>query len=266
MIQMNSNKRIIKMKELVKYINEMHNSEYNADKYKEDKRHEPLKKLAQVYVDYVSIDKIKESVDNAIEETNKLLKLMNDNGISEFVNGQMLGRIIERKLALSIGDSWTGFKFQQGQEASEDKDIECKTVPQELIDKIKNLDIKLNDLVNLNNAHGYGIELKCSQGSGITGNKSYALDIADGNSKSTKSCKDAFYILINYKAPVEIPISVNDIDSESIKKLGKTEFKISSYNVYFGFIEQNDWVYGDKGNAASLKMGILKEKRLIKIN
>ena len=258
------------MKELVKFINEMHNSEYNADKYKEDKRHEPLKKLAQVYVDYVSIDKIKTSVDHAIEETNKLLKIMKDNGLSEFVNGQMLGRIIERKLALSIGNSWDGFKFHQGQEASDDKDIECETVPQEFkrkfIDKIKSLGIKLNDLIDLNNAHSYGIELKCCQSSGITGNKSYALDIADANGKNTKSCKDAFYILINYKAPVEIPISVNDVDSNSVKKIGQTEFKILSYSVYFGFIEQNDWVYGDKGNAASLKMGILKEKRLIKVN
>lgn len=253
------------MKQLNTFISEMHNSKYNADEYKEDKRHEPLKKLAETYVDYVSISNIKKSVDEAIDETNKLLKLMYDNGIAEFVNGQMLGRIIERKLAQSIGESWDGFKFKQGSEASEDKDIECENVPKEFIDKIKNLNIELNSSINLDKPHAYGIELKCSQGAGITGNKSYALDISDENSKSTKSCKDAFYILINYKAPVEIPISASDVDSTSAKKIKENNFSITSYNVHFGFIEQNDWVYGDKGNAASLKMGILKEKRLIKI-
>lgn len=257
------------MKTLNNYIYEMHNSEYNAEKYKNNSRHKPLQILAQEYINYVSIDKMKESIDNAIIETNKLLKLMHENGISEFVNGQMLGRIIERKLANAIGTSWKGFKFVQGSEASEDKDIECREAPKEFIDKmndkIKSLNIDLNKLINLDNAHAYGIELKCSQGSGITGNKSYALDIADNTGKNTKSCKDAFYILINYKAPVEIPLTVDDQSSEDVKNNLHENFIITTYSAHFGFIEQNDWVYGDKGNAASLKMGILKEKRLIEI-
>ena len=249
------------MKNLNNYIYEMFNKHYNAEEYKKDTRHNDLKDIAQAYIDAIGGKyALLKCVDNAIKETNKILQLLYDNGISEFVNGQMLGRIIERKLAESI--DLDGITYKQGKEASNDKDIECTSVSEIIKDKVKKL--ASNKLkVNLDEPHAYGIELKCSQGSGITGNKSYAIDIDDG--KGTKSSKDAFYILINYKGPIEIVDTVDDQSSEDVKDNLHKKFIITSYSAHFGFIEQNDWVYGEKGNAASLKMGILKEKRLIKI-
>ena len=249
------------MKHLNNYIYEMSNKHYNADEYKKDTRHNDLKDIAQAYIDAIGgKDALFKCVDNAIKKTNKILQLLYDNGISEFVNGQMLGRIIERKLAQSM--DLDGITYEQGKEASNDKDIECTSVSDNIKDKVKKLaNNKLK--VNLDEPHAYGIELKCSQGSGITGNKSYAIDIDDG--KGTKSSKDAFYILINYKGPIEIADTVDDQSSEDVKDNLHKKFIITIYSVHFGFIEQNDWVYGEKGNAASLKMGILKEKRLIKI-
>lgn len=249
------------MKNLNNYICEIFNKDYNADEYKNNTRHNDLKDIAQAYIDAIGgTNALFKCVDKAIQETNKILQLLYNNGISEFVNGQMLGRIIERKLAESI--DLDGITYEQGKEASNDKDIECTSVSDDIKDKVKK--IAGNKLkVNLDKPHAYGIELKCSQGSGITGNKSYAIDIDDG--KGIKSSKDAFYILINYKGPIEITDTVDDQSSEDIKNNLHKKFIITNYSAHFGFIEQNDWVYGEKGNAASLKMGILKEKRLIKI-
>lgn len=261
------------MKSLKQFIYEMYNKDYDAKKYEGSESHKKYKTLAKKYLTIVGgsksipedekalnnnaqngIEIFKGCIQNAIDETNKILKIFSDNGIAGFVNGQMLGRIVEAKLAESMKDV-KGFTFEQGSEASNDKDIECKECPKELFE------LGLGDY-----AHFYGIELKCSQGTGITGNKSYALDVADGEGKSTKSNKNAFYFLINYKAPIEIPQTVDGQTSKDVaNNIKVNNFAITKYTCYFGFIEQNDWVYGDKGNAASLKMGILKNKRLIPI-
>lgn len=246
------------MKPLKQFISEMHIKDYNEDEYSKDENHTKYKDLAEKYIEFATKTKnaddgakeFKKFVDTAIIKTNEVLKIFANNGISGFVNGQLIGRIIEAKLVESL--NFKDFKFEQGVEISDNKDITCIKVSE--------------DFLNLGGPSAYGIEVKCSQGTEITGNKSYAMDVTTNSKDSIKSNKDSFYLLINYKAPSKIPQTVDDQTIKDVANINKVkDFAITDYTCYFGFITQNDWIYGDTGNSSRLKMKVLKNKRLVKI-
>lgn len=238
------------MKSLVSFINEMHKKDYDAEKYENPETHKKYKDMAEKYVKYCGKENFKACIDKAIIETNKVLRIFLQNGITGFVNGQLIGHIIETKLVESL--NFEGFTFKQGREISDNKDITCIKVSK--------------DFLELGNPAAYGIEVKCSQGTGITGNKSYALDVTTDSKDKIKPNKDSFYLLINYTSNIKIPQTIDDQNAETIIVNNNVEsFGIKLKSCYFGYIEQNDWMYGDTGNSASLKMPALKKHRLIEI-
>ena len=242
------------------YVNlwETYNKDFNKEEYKNSNRHDMLKQFAELYLECVGgVNVLYDCVKDAIDKTNGVLQILYDNDIIQYIQGQTIARVIEGKLAESI--NLDNIEFEHGKENRYDKDLECINISKDVKHKFKDF-VKNNDIkFDVDDTHSYGLEIKTSQGSGITGNKSYAVD--EGGKKS----KNGFYILINYKAPIEIPESVDDQTSDSVKELVGVKFKIKSFDSYFGYIEQSDWVASEHGNAASLQMKILKEKRLIKL-
>lgn len=171
----------------------------------------------------------------------------------EFLNGQALGRIFENILADKINKyTPAGFIYKQGTEASFDKDIDCVSIPtnfnllndvedKELIEYLKYhwSGKGKSDKEFFKSPKYFGIELKTSQSSGATGNKTYAASEHDENSKS----KSAFYIIINYKKP------------------SGPSYSITGVKAYFGFLDQMDWsFYADKTGTATINKNILKTR------
>lgn len=234
------------MKSLQFYLNEGHTSTYDKQEYMDNPKHEIYKQYALDYLSVLNSDgQLYTCIKEAINSTNDVFDVFYSNGISGFLNGQMVGRIIETNLADQM-KSINGFAYSQGQENSSEKDINCTVMPEDFdIDGIESL------------PYNYGIELKCSKGKGITGNKSYAKDI---NGRKDKA---SFYILINYEWPTDLPENNEDVTQADL--LNEYKFNIKSYTAYFCYLDKDDWWYGDKGNAASLKMGVLKQKRLLEI-
>lgn len=135
------------------------------------------------YLDMLGEENLKTVIEKAISDSNEVIKTFKDENILEFINGHVIGRIIEKKLANRMKNI-NGFNYLQGRENRTDKDIICVKSP----DKAKE-------------SSYYSLECKTSIGSGITGNKSYAKDAPSENSKD----KNSFYILINnYKRVDEI--------------------------------------------------------------
>lgn len=232
------------MKNLQQYLNEGHTSTYNKNEYLKSKDHDKYKQYAIDYLDVLNADyKLHNCIIEAIKQTNKILDIFYTNKISKFLTGKMIGKFIETGLAENMTNV-NGFEFEQGQENGIDKDIKCKKVPS---------GFTINGL-NFPDESGFSIELKTSKSNSFTGNKSYAQD-AD-----SKKSKDSFYILIKYKLSKELPE-----DNEQNPNKNNFRLKITEFKAYFGYLTQNDWWYGDKGNAASLKTGVLKDKRLIEI-
>ena len=199
-----------------------------------------ITEMTQQYINLLGENNILDAVRDALEnKTNNILDIFNKNSITEFVNGQMLGRIIEKNLA--SGRTIGGFAFRQGSEGRDEKDIECVSIGGQRLDE------KFNEIIgNVDDAHNYGIELKCTQGSRPVGNKSYAIDVTDD---STKKMKQSFYIIIT-----------------NIKwGKGTANLRINSYNVYFAFLQQKDWVGANKGNSASIRPDVWKSDRIIQL-
>jgi len=258
-----------KLNDYIKIISEAENNQGmnwadDMENYLKDNKHSIYGALANAYIENVfSKEQLLQFVENGISKTNNILKIFGDNDISEFVNGQMLGRIIEKNLAESFPHNEDGFNYKQGSEGDSDKDINCVGAPKEVINTLKkyildNPDIPEENHIKNINTNFFGIELKCSQGSDIVGNKSYAID---GDGKKEKS---SFYLLINYKLNENIPNNASE--SQENKQINKKYLSIDKYSVYFGYITSDCWWYGNKGNAASLKLSKLKEtNRLIEI-
>ena len=170
---------------------------------------------------------------------------MNDNHISSFINAKMISGIIEHYLADEMSNI-NGFTFEQGKENSENKDICCKKINNKILEE----DI-FNDIDN--ELKFFSIELKCTtRKSSITGNKSYAIDKSEKSQKN----KQSFYILITY-----------DYSFDENKNI-----TIKLRNAYFGYIVQDDWIYGDTGNSSELRIKDLlhsdenkKNNRIIQI-
>ena len=232
------------MKNLQQYLNEGHKSTYDKKSYEESESHAIYKQYATDYLAALNEDyKLHACISEAIKKTNEILDVFYTNEISNFLTGQMIGKFIETSLSKNMTNV-NGFKFKHGQENGIDKDIKCDGVPSGFT--IDGLDSSKEDI--------FDIELKTSKNNSFTGNKSYAQDV-----NSNKN-KDSFYILIKYKLSKELP---EDNEQNNIEK--NFRFKITEFEAYFCYLVQNDWWYGDKGNSASLKTGVLKEKRLIQI-
>lgn len=233
------------MKNLQQYLNEGHKSTYDKTSYESSESHAVYKQYA---IDYLAAlnkgDKLRTCIIEAIKQTNKILDIFYTNKISKFLSGQMIGKFIETSLSENMTNV-NGFKFSHGQENGIDKDIKCGEVPSGFT--INGLGSSINDSI-------FDIEVKTSKSNKFTGNKSYAQDV-----NSNKN-KDSFYILIKYKLSKELPE-----DNEQNTNEKNFRFNIISLEAYFCYLTQNDWWYGDKGNAASLKTGVLKDKRLIEI-
>lgn len=238
------------MKELISFINEVHIKEGNSKSITEEDKKSYIN-YSYKYFEYLNNNG---KLGKAIEETFKyisdnVLKIMNDNHISNFIDKKIIPRIIEYYLATKMSDI-NGFKFIQSEENSKNKDICCKKIN----DKILEEDIFKD--INDNPLEFFSIELKCSsKPSSITGNKSYAIDKSDNQKKN----KQSFYILITY-------------DYFDNKTNGNKNITIKLKNAYFGYIVQNDWIYGDSGNSSRLKIKDLlhssnneKNNRIIQI-
>lgn len=231
------------MKNLQHYLNEGHTATYNRNEYLTSKDHDKYKQYAANYLAALNEgDKLYNCINAAINRINEIFGIFYTNGISNFLTGQMIGRMIETVLSEKMA-TVNGFKFSHGKENGSNKDIKCEEVPSGFtIDGLK-----YSDGV-------FDIELKTSKSNKFTGNKSYAQDVDSNKSK------DSFYILIEYKLSKELPE-----DTEQDNKEQNFRFTITEFKAYFCYLVQNDWWYGDKGNAASLKTGVLKEKRLLEI-
>lgn len=231
------------MKNLQQYLNEGHTSTYNRTSYKNSESHAIYKQYATDYLAVLNEGyKLHTCISEAIGQTNKILDIFYANEISNFLTSQMIGKFIETILSKNMTNV-NGFKFKHGQENGIDKDIKCEEVPSGFT------------IDGLDSSKGvFDIELKTSKSNKFTGNKSYAQDVDSNKSK------DSFYILIEYKLSKELPE-----DTEQDNKGQNFRFTITEFKAYFCYLVQNDWWYGDKGNSASLKTGVLKEKRLLEI-
>lgn len=199
------------------------------------------------YFEYLNNNnKLGEAIEAAFKNINEnILQIMNDNHISSFINAKMISGIIKHYLADEMSNI-NEFTFKQGKENSENKDISCEKIN----DKILEEDI-FNDINNP--LKFFSIELKCTtRKSSITGNKSYAIDKSEKSQKN----KQSFYILITY-----------DYSFDENKNI-----TIKLKNAYFGYIVQNDWIYGDTGNSSELRIKDLlhsndnkKNNRIIQI-
>lgn len=231
------------MKKLISFINEVHRKDYNL----KDIKNELYTNYSYKYFEYLNN---KNELCKSIEQTFKnindnILKIMNDNHISTFINAKMISGIIEYYLSNEMSNI-NGFTFEQSVENSKNKDICCEKINNKILEEdiFKDID---------NPMEFFSIELKCtSKKSTITGNKSYAID----NSKKPRKNKQSFYILITY-----------DYSFDENKNI-----TIKLKNAYFGYIVQNDWIYGDTGNSSQLKINDLlhsdeneKNNRIIQI-
>ena len=219
------------MKRLISFINEGNIKDEDEKTYIN---------YSHKYLEYLNNNnELCEVIKNTFDtDITNVLKIMNDNHISNFVDKKIMPRIVEYYLANKMSNI-NGFTFEQSAENSKNKDIYCKKINDKILkeDIFKDID---------NPTEFFSIELKCTAGKSITGNKSYAID----NPDKPKKNKQAFYILISYDYS-------DNKDNENNKNI-----TIKLKNVYFGYIVQNDWTYGDSGNSSRLK---IKNNRIIQI-
>lgn len=228
------------MKRLISFINEGNIKDEDKKLYIN---------YSHKYLEYLNnnnelCEVIKKTFDTDITD---VLKIMNDNHISNFLDKKIIPRIVEYYLANKMSNV-NGFTFEQSKENSKNKDICCTKINDKILEEdiFKDID---------NPLEFFSIELKCSSNpSSITGNKSYAID----NPNNPKKNKQSFYILITYDYSDE-----NNKTNENNKNKNIT---VKLRNAYFGYIVQNDWIYGNSGNSSSLKINDNeKNNRIIQI-
>lgn len=201
--------------------------------------------IARSYLDLLGgEDEILIRALNAIEKTNIELagarEKWGDDHAKIYCKGQLLGHMVETNLAEQM-DGCGGFKFVQGKEQKNHKDIECIYAPYFLDKKYNSLPVSDESNFDVSTAHSYGIEVKFSTTKKISGSKSYAKDKHTARSKKDKY---SFYILIS-NGRITDDIQISD-----------------DFDVYFCFLVQEDWSAGDAGNFASPKV---IEERMIQI-
>lgn len=217
----------------------------NADYIKYLKNNDDPNLFKQYAEEFVKIinknNALKTTIIDAINDTNNILNIFYENNIMWFVNGQIIGKIIESVLAKRLNNSskLNGFSYKQSTSAKFEKDFVCTDFPKNEIDKINIFKDKSENF--------FDIELKCSQSSQIIGGKSYAAD------KLSKKNKKSFYIFINYNKP-NIPNECeNDIE---INK--KFIIDVDKINISICYLEQCDWWYSSGGSCYP-KLHILKD-------
>lgn len=234
------------MKSLIHFINEVHRKDYSLENLKKEPYIKYIK-YSHKYFEYLNKkDELAKAIEVAFENINEnILQIMNDNHISNFINAKMISGIIEHYLSKKM-ENVNGFNFEQGVENNKNKDISCTTIDKKIL--------KEDIFKDINNPlEFFSIELKCTtRKSSITGNKSYAIDKSDKSQKN----KQSFYILITY-----------DYSFDENKNI-----TIKLRNAYFGYIVQDDWIYGDTGNSSELRIKDLlhsdeneKNNRIIQI-
>lgn len=244
------------MKSIINFINEVHRKEDNSKGITEEDKKSYIN-YSHKYFEYLNNN---DKLSNAIQKTFKyindnVLKIMNDNHISNFIDKKIIPRIIEYYLANKMSNI-NKFRFRQSEENSKNKDIYCTKINNKILKEDIFKDIK--DIKDINNLLDFfSIELKCtSNSSSITGNRSYAVDKPTNQKKNKRS----FYILITYDY-------FSNKNNENNKNV-----TIELRNAYFGYIVQDDWIYGNGGNSSRLRIKDLfhsndneKNNRIIQI-
>ncbi len=270
------------MKSLQRFISENNRTSqetfinHNGKHIVNDKTHvragdlsEVYKKISQKYLDILGKDNIIKIIKQTLDDSNEILnnlcvctnKLQNIVIYpASFLTGQTIGRIVEATLARNLNISLNNeFEFVHGSENNKDKDIICKKIPEKLKSIFTTDEItymrknwqgpgkKTDDFLKL--PKYFGFELKTQQGTGATGNKSYAADIYDETDEK-KQFKDrsSFYFIINYDKPKS-----------------KTNIQLKNVKVYFGILDQSDWIfYASSGSSSKINNELLS-KRFISI-
>lgn len=189
------------------------------------------KQLNRDMISLIGKQNILNAVSDSISKVNELYERFNNIELSWLMAGevpllvgnyQTQGRYIE--FAFARDRDINGFLFRQGDEHKNEKDAECYQIPKSLPEQYN---VFLKDVCD---PHKYGIELKTTSTGTPTGNKAVAggTEITE---QSIKSDRDSFYLFItNIKSGIKT-----------------SHLEITDYNVYFGFLKQDDWVGGDKG-------------------
>lgn len=199
--------------------------------------------IAPAYLELLGgAEKIKSMVEEAVSRINREIDIIVGNDMTHWVTGsgagRVLGGIFEHHIAEVLGNFDSNFQFRQGTEGKE-KDFTCVSCSKYLDEKFEPI---LGDIYNPAN---YGIELKTSKYNRPEGNKSYAADAKNVNSKK---CKDSFYIMITKRTHDHVTHRISD-----------------DYNVYFGFIQQHDWRPAESGSSSSIYPHIWNSDRIIRI-
>ena len=184
--------------------------------------------LEEHYLKLLGVENILGIIEESVASYNGLIDIVTQQGYGKYASrmnhGRFIGPSIEDEIASRLGNV-NGFKFKQGNEKSKDKDLEC-------IEYGHRFDKKFAPIIgNIYDPHNYGIELKCSTKKSEvrpTGNRSFA--VSDNKLKS----KDSFYICIS-----------------KIHADQDTKFHIDSYQVWFIYAEQRDWLPCREGSGGS---------------
>lgn len=184
--------------------------------------------LEEHYLKLLGVENILGIIEESVASHNGLIDIITQHGYGGHApiisQGRFIGSSIEREIARRF-DNVNGFKFKQGKEKSNDKDFEC-------IEYGHRFNKKFAPIIgNIYDPHNYGIELKCSTKKyevRPTGNRSFA--VSDNKLKT----KDSFYICIS-----------------KIHADQDTKFHIDSYQVWFIYAEQRDWLPCREGSGSS---------------
>lgn len=177
------------------------------------------KQLEEHYLKLLGAENIIRIIEESVVSYNGFIDKAKEYGYESVIgNGRSIGSIMEMEIAKRININ--GFKFKQGKEASNDKDFECISYGHRFNKKFTSI---IGDIYN---PHNYGIELKCSSGYRPVGNRGFA--VSDNKQKS----KNSFYLCIT-----------------NIKK--DNDYHISSYKIWFIYVEQRDWLPCREGGGSS---------------
>lgn len=184
--------------------------------------------LEEHYLKMMGVENILGIIEESVAHYNSFIDMAVQCGYAGYApminHGRSIGPLMEMEIASRLGNV-NGFKFRQGKESSNDKDFEC-------IEYGHRFNKKFAPIIgNIYDPHNYGIELKCSTKKyevKPTGNRSFA--VSDNKMKS----KDSFYICLSR-------ICANQ----------DTKFHIASYQVWFIYVEQRDWLPCREGGGSS---------------
>ena len=187
--------------------------------------------LNNAYLDLLGRDNLIAAVQDAVTKVNELYGIINNTHLSYLqpgelpgilVSHQQQGRIVES--AFARNRNINGFCFHQGDEHANEKDAECHAAPISLEDRYSSL------IGDTKDPHRYGIEMKTTSMAWPSGNKAVASG-TNISQRSIKQDRDSFYLFL----------------TRIQSGIGTHHLEITNYNIYFGFLRQDDWVGGSNG-------------------